>query len=95
MTTTLSAQAKAIATGVALFLVQLQVFVGQGGVEALAAVTLGQWISVVLYVLAGYGVVYAVPNGGTSAPVDTVDVDATVLLSRALGPFGVKLTPKA
>jgi hypothetical protein len=62
----LSAQAKAIASAVALLLVQVQVYVGQGGVDALLAVTLGQWISVAIAVLAGYGVVYNIPNAERS-----------------------------
>jgi hypothetical protein len=60
--TVLSKQAKAIAAGIALLLVQVQVFVGQGGVDVLLSVTLGQWITVALGVLAGYGVVYNIPN---------------------------------
>jgi hypothetical protein len=70
MSVNLSAQAKAVATAAALFLVQVQVFIGQGGVDALTAVTLGQWITVVLGVLAGYGVVYNIPNAEAAPPVD-------------------------
>lgn len=69
----LSKQAKAIASAVALALVQIQVYVGQGGTEALTKVSLGQWISVVLGVLAGYGVVYAIPNAPVPPPVVATD----------------------
>ena len=64
---TLSAQAKAIATGIVALLLQIQVFVGQGGVAELQAVTLGQWITIAVGTLGSYGVVYAIPN--TPAPV--------------------------
>ena len=58
----LSRQAKSIATAVAILLVQVQVYVGLGGIEALQAVTFGQWISVVVNTLASYGAVYSIPN---------------------------------
>jgi hypothetical protein len=74
----LSKQAKAIAAGAALFLVQVQVFVGQGGVDTLRAVTLGQWITVALGVLAGYGVVYNVPNTYPAYPAVEVVPPAVV-----------------
>jgi hypothetical protein len=84
----LSKQAKAIAAGIALFLVQVQVFVGQGGVDVLLGVTLGQWITVALGTLAGYGVVYNIPN---AYPVADVPVAAPVAPRAALAPVVVNV----
>ena len=62
MTATFSRQAKAIAAFLVTFLVQLQAYVGQGGVDTLQSVTVGQWISIAILTASAYGVVYAVPN---------------------------------
>ena len=62
MLATLSPQAKAIASGVLTFLAQLSVVIGAGGIEDLGALTIGQWIQIVLLTATAYGFTYAVPN---------------------------------
>lgn len=84
-----SRQAKAVAAFVVTLLVQIQVYVGQGGTDALLSVTLGQWISIAILTFAAYGVVYSVPNvtavqaAGLPTPVVTVasPVDVVALQS--------------
>lgn len=67
----LSPQAKAIAAAVLTLLAQLGVVVGQGGLEEIQALTLGQWIQFVLQTATLYGVTYMVPNYRRNAgPVD-------------------------
>lgn len=68
VTEKLSKQAKAIAGGLVAALMQLQVYVGIGGWDAVGALSVGQWIGVLIAVLASYGIVYNVPNA------DKVDV---------------------
>jgi len=58
----LSAQSKAIIAAVLTLLAQLGVVVGQGGLEGIQAMTLGQWIQFVLQTATLYGVTYMVPN---------------------------------
>lgn len=65
----LSPQAKAITAGVLVFLAQLQVVIGQGGIQEVAALTVGQWITIVLATATAYGFTYAVPNAITEKPV--------------------------
>jgi hypothetical protein len=63
MLSNLSPQAKAIASAVLTFLAQVSVVVGSGGLDVIGALTIGQWISIVLLTATAYGFTYAVPNG--------------------------------
>lgn len=58
----LGKQAKAVASGLVAALFQLQVYMGQGGWDAVGNLSVGQWIGVLITVLGSYGIVYAIPN---------------------------------
>ena len=88
--TSLSRQAKAVAAVLVTFLVQVQVYVGQGGVDELKAVTLGQWISVVVFTASAYGIVYSVPNTGVQLPAPAPAVPAAAIVGApVIDPPGV------
>lgn len=59
---TLSPYAKALSALILAFLVQLGVVIGTGGLPELAALTVGQWIQIVLQTATVSGFTYAVPN---------------------------------
>ena len=65
----LGKQSKAVASGLVAALFQLQVYVGQGGWDAVGSLSVGQWIGVVLAVLGSYGLVYAIPNADDKVSV--------------------------
>lgn len=66
----LSPKAKAVWAAVLIFLAQVAVFVGSGGVAAVAAITLGQWIQILIATSVAYGVTYNVPNTGARGSRD-------------------------
>ena len=72
-----SKQAKAVTAFVVTFLAQVQVYVGQGGIAELQAITLGQWISVAILTAAAYGVVYAIPNTQPEPAARLIDPSLT------------------
>lgn len=65
--TALSRQAKAVAGGVLLLLIQLQWIIGQGGYDQLGQLTTVDWIAVAVNTLTGYLGVYAIPNATAPA----------------------------
>lgn len=74
MTARISGQAKAIATAVAILLVQVQWVVAMKGYVSPVDITFPDWLTIVTNTLAAYGVTYMIPNGATSAvePAPTV-----------------------
>ena len=69
----LSRQAKAIAGGVLLLLIQLQWIIGQGGYDQLGQLTTVDWIAVAVNTLTGYVGVYAIPNATRAAAAGSVE----------------------
>lgn len=76
MTAKISSQAKAIATAVAILLVQVQWVVAMHGYVSPVDITFPDWLTIVTNTLAAYGVTYMVPNGSApaiqSAPAETL-----------------------
>lgn len=74
-----SARAKAVVSAVLVFLAQVLAFIGTGGYEELAALTLGQWIGVAMATAVAWGFTYAVPN----APAPDVVAKGKALADEA------------
>lgn len=93
-----SARAKAVVAAVLVFLAQVLAFIGTGGYEELANLTLGQWIGIAMATAVALGFTYAVPNTPPVAPVPVVIAQGKALAQEAqdakeavLAPVGTSL----
>lgn len=63
MTEKVAAQAKALWQWLFQIVGMLSVVIGQGGVENLSSLTLGQWLMIIMWAGSVYGLTYMIPNG--------------------------------